>query len=73
MSKPTWSLCLSRRVTTSVFCARSERRPAARGLADSDGYWYARSAEFLQSPQMHHLRWVRVTGDTVFFLGAVAW
>jgi nitric oxide reductase subunit B len=36
------------------------------------GYWYARSAEFLQTPVMQNLRWLRVPGDTVFFLGAVA-
>jgi nitric oxide reductase subunit B len=36
------------------------------------GYWYARSGEFLQSPVMQNLRWMRVPGDTVFFLGAVA-
>ena len=36
------------------------------------GYWYARSGEFLQSPIMQNLRWMRVPGDTVFFLGAVA-
>jgi nitric oxide reductase subunit B len=36
------------------------------------GYWYARSAEFLQSPLMQNLRWMRIPGDTVFALGAVA-
>ena len=36
------------------------------------GYWYARSPEFLQTPLMQNLRWMRVPGDTVFFLGAVA-
>ncbi len=36
------------------------------------GYWYARSAEFLQTPVMQNLRWMRVLGDTIFFLGAVA-
>ncbi len=36
------------------------------------GYWYARSSEFLQTPLMQTLRWMRVPGDTVFFLGAVA-
>ena len=36
------------------------------------GYWYARSSQFLQSPLMQNLRWMRVPGDTVFFLGAVA-
>jgi nitric oxide reductase subunit B len=35
------------------------------------GYWYARSAEFMQSPTMQNLRWMRVPGDTLFFLGAV--
>jgi nitric oxide reductase subunit B len=36
------------------------------------GYWYARSSEFLQTDLMQTLRWMRVPGDTVFFLGAVA-
>jgi nitric oxide reductase subunit B len=36
------------------------------------GYWYARSSEFLQTPIMQNLRWMRVPGDTLFFLGAVA-
>ena len=36
------------------------------------GYWYARSSEFMQSELMQTLRWMRVPGDTVFFLGAVA-
>jgi nitric oxide reductase subunit B len=36
------------------------------------GYWYARSAEFMQTDVMQWLRWMRVPGDTVFFLGAVA-
>jgi nitric oxide reductase subunit B len=35
------------------------------------GYWYARSAEFMQTPIMQNLRWLRVPGDTLFFLGAV--
>jgi nitric oxide reductase subunit B len=34
------------------------------------GYWYARSTEFLGSPVMRTLRWLRVPGDTVFALGA---
>ncbi len=36
------------------------------------GYWYARSAEFMQTPVMQTLRWMRVPGDTIFFLGAVS-
>ena len=36
------------------------------------GYWYARSSEFMQSPLMQNLRWMRIPGDTIFFLGAVA-
>lgn len=36
------------------------------------GYWYARSAEFMQTDLMQTLKWMRVPGDTIFFLGAVA-
>jgi nitric oxide reductase subunit B len=36
------------------------------------GYWYARSAEFLKTPLMQNLRWLRVPGDTLFAVGAVA-
>jgi len=37
-----------------------------------NGYWYARSPEFMQTPVMQNLRWLRVPGDTIFALGAVA-
>jgi nitric oxide reductase subunit B len=36
------------------------------------GYWFARSPEFLQTPTMTTLRWLRVVGDTLFGIGAVA-
>jgi nitric oxide reductase subunit B len=36
------------------------------------GMWYARSAEFLQTPLMDKLRWLRVVGDTVFAAGVVS-
>jgi nitric oxide reductase subunit B len=36
------------------------------------GYWYARSAEFLQTPLMATLRWMRVIGDSIFTAGAIA-
>jgi len=35
------------------------------------GYWYARSAEFLQTDIMQILRWLRAFGDTIFAVGAV--
>ena len=35
------------------------------------GYWYARSAEFLDSPIVKPLKWARVAGDTVFALGTL--
>jgi nitric oxide reductase subunit B len=35
------------------------------------GYWYARSSEFLGSPLMRTLRWMRVPGDTIFAVGAL--
>jgi nitric oxide reductase subunit B len=36
------------------------------------GLWYARSAEFLQTPLMDTLRWLRVVGDTIFATGVLA-
>jgi nitric oxide reductase subunit B len=35
------------------------------------GMWYARSADFLQTPLMAKLRWLRLIGDTIFAFGAV--
>jgi nitric oxide reductase subunit B len=35
------------------------------------GMWYARSAEFMQTPLLDKLRWMRVAGDTIFALGAL--
>ena len=35
------------------------------------GTWYARSAEFLQTPPMQILRWMRVPGDVLFAAGFV--
>ena len=36
------------------------------------GTWYARSAEFMQTPTMDTLRWLRVVGDTIFAVGILA-
>jgi nitric oxide reductase subunit B len=36
------------------------------------GYWFARSAELLQTPLFNNLRWMRAIGDTVFTAGAIA-
>jgi nitric oxide reductase subunit B len=35
------------------------------------GTWYARSSEFMQTPLMNHLRWLRMIGDSIFAIGAV--
>jgi nitric oxide reductase subunit B len=35
------------------------------------GLWFARSAEFLGTPPMETLRWLRVVGDTIFSIGAL--
>ena len=35
------------------------------------GYWYARSTEFLGTPVLQTLRWMRVPGDTIFAVGAL--
>ena len=36
------------------------------------GMWYARSTDFMQQPTMQTLRWLRVIGDTIFAIGALA-
>ncbi|TWT21660.1 nitric-oxide reductase large subunit [Luteimonas wenzhouensis] len=36
------------------------------------GYWYARSAEFMQQPLIDLLVWLRVPGDTIFSVGALS-
>ncbi len=33
------------------------------------GYWYSRSAEFLYSPTVTVLKWLRAPGDTIFAIG----
>jgi nitric oxide reductase subunit B len=38
--------------------------------AVTEGFWYARSAEFLQQPIMQLLVWLRVPGDVIFSIGA---
>src|SRR6185437_3139310 len=35
------------------------------------GMWYARSTEFMQLPQMHVLKWLRIVGDIVFTIGVI--
>jgi nitric oxide reductase subunit B len=36
------------------------------------GYWYARSADFMQQPIVDMLVWMRVPSDTLFSVGALA-
>ncbi|GAB2502812.1 nitric-oxide reductase large subunit [Pseudoxanthomonas sangjuensis] len=36
------------------------------------GYYYARSAEFMQKPIVEMLVWMRVPGDVIFSVGAIA-
>ncbi len=36
------------------------------------GYWYARSADFMQQPLIEMLVWMRVPGDTIFSIGALS-
>jgi nitric oxide reductase subunit B len=37
-----------------------------------EGLWYARSAEFMNQPAIHTLKWLRVIGDSIFAFGAIA-
>jgi nitric oxide reductase subunit B len=36
------------------------------------GLWYARSAEFLNTPTMMTLKWLRAPGDTIFAIGILS-
>lgn len=38
----------------------------------SEGLWYARSAEFLYTPALTVIRWMRIPGDVIFALGALS-
>ena len=38
----------------------------------NEGLWYARSSEFLSGDTMTLLVWLRVPGDTIFGIGALA-
>jgi nitric oxide reductase subunit B len=40
--------------------------------AINEGYWYARSEHFMQQPIVELLVWMRVPGDTIFSVGALA-
>ncbi|MFT5289684.1 MAG: nitric oxide reductase subunit B [Planctomycetota bacterium] len=39
------------------------------------GLWYARSSEFLQTPLIERLRWMRIIGDSIFLsgVGSLVW
>ncbi|MGC8824371.1 MAG: nitric-oxide reductase large subunit [Bacteroidales bacterium] len=37
-----------------------------------EGLWYARSAEFMQQPYINVFKWLRIIGDTIFGVGAIA-
>lgn len=42
----------------------------AKAESISNGYWSARSAEFMQTETMQFWRWMRVVGDSIFGIGA---
>jgi nitric oxide reductase subunit B len=42
------------------------------GAALENGYWFARSAEFMSQPVVEWLVWLRMPGDVVFSIGAVS-
>jgi nitric oxide reductase subunit B len=38
----------------------------------TEGLWYARSDEFLYTPALTVIRWLRIPGDVIFAVGALA-
>jgi nitric oxide reductase large subunit len=55
---------MARELVESIVLA-DEYRPSV-----NHGYWYARGSEFLGTPLMQTLRWMRVPGDSLFAIGA---
>ena len=65
-----------------LFCLRG-LKPAVQwnerliqlNAAIGHGYWYARSADLMQTPLIQTLIWMRVPGDVIFSVGAlsIAW
>ena len=47
----------------------ADRLRCRPGPRSKYGYWYARSADFLYSPTLEVLKWLRAPGDTVFAIG----
>ena len=44
-----------------------------QGIASvNEGYWYARSPEFIHQPVIHTLVWLRMVGDIIFAVGVLA-
>ena len=37
-----------------------------------EGLWYARSTKFMNQPYINVFKWLRIIGDTIFGIGAVA-
>ena len=52
--------------------AAADRRCIQLTAAIDHGYWYARSADLMQKPIIQLLVWMRVPGDTIFSVGALA-
>jgi len=74
-----WQILLFAGLVIWLFLMIRALMPAMRVKSESkqtiaavdNGIWYARSMEFMQSPGMQTLRWLRIFGDTIFTLGSV--
>ena len=51
---------------------RIRSRTAKKEILVEYGMWYARSADFLQTPLLETFRWLRTIGDTIFAIGMLA-
>ncbi|CAN5116714.1 nitric-oxide reductase large subunit [soil metagenome] len=64
--------CLNIGLAMMVFLALLPQGLMQTHASFTESYAYARSAEFIHSPIMETLVWVRVPGDVIFSLGVVA-
>ncbi len=63
--------CLNGGVTAMCVGSLLPQGLAQTWAAVENGYWYARSTEFMGTPMMQTFRWMRAPGDTLFAMGAL--
>jgi len=69
LAKAFWAMNIGLALMAALSLAPAGLMQVAAAV--SHGFWYARSAEFLQQPLMQTIVWLRMPGDVVFATGAL--